>query len=99
MSVDLITIPKQEYDLLLKYKLRVEKMNTTQREAMKIYYAKNKDKLQDKNREKSRSLYQSKLKYDEDFKQKKRLYESNKRLQMKDLINRVQQLEKDKAQA
>jgi hypothetical protein len=95
MSVDLITIPKQEYDVLLRYKLRIEKINATQREAMKIYYAKNKDKLQDKNREKSRSLYQSKLKYDEDFKQKKRLYESNKRLQMKDLLNRVQQLERN----
>jgi hypothetical protein len=48
MSVDLITIPKQEYDVLLRYKLRIEKINATQREAMKIYYAKNKDKLQDK---------------------------------------------------
>jgi hypothetical protein len=94
-----ITISKEEYDLLMKYKARIEKINATQREAMKLYYSKNKNKLQDKNREKSRALYQDKLKFDEDYKAKKRDYENNKRLKIKELITRVEQLEEERTKS
>jgi hypothetical protein len=66
---------------------------------MKLYYSKNKKKLQDNNREKSRALYQDKLKFDEDYKAKKRDYENNKRLKIKELITRVEQLEEERTKS